>query len=141
MTPTEQVRLYLRDQISEGVDNRFSDEDIAELIKLNNDSVYGATALGWLLKAADTPEGAISMSIGNTSESYGGPTEQYKVCMSMHTYWKGKYQEEQGNDFAVGLWMELVPDYAEGTGGVVAELMQHDQWLRDYWTNTAAYPA
>jgi hypothetical protein len=141
MTPTEQVRLYLRDQVEENIDNRFSDEDIGELMKLNNDSVFGATALGWLLKAADTPEGAISMSIGNTSESYGGPTEQYKVSMAMHQFWKGKFQEEQGTDYAAGLWMELVPDYAEGTGGVVAELMEHDEWLRTYWTNTAAYPA
>lgn len=141
MTPVEQVRLYLRDQVVEGEENRFSDEDIGELMKLHNDSVFGATALGWLLKAASTSDGPIALSVGNTSESYGGPTEQFKVCMSMHSYWKGRYQDEQGNSFSAGLWFELVPDYADGTGGVVAEIMKHDEWLRSYWTNTAAYPA
>lgn len=141
MTPVEQVRLYLRDQVlGDDGETQFSDEDLMELIKLNNDSILGATAFGWLLKAADTPDGPISQSIGNTSESYGGPTEQYKVCMTMHQYWKGQYQDEQGQDFAVGLWYEIVPDYAEGTGGIVAEIMKHDEWLRNYWTNTAAYP-
>ncbi len=141
MTPVEQVRLYLRDQVVEGEEPRFSDEDIGELMKLHNDSVFGATALGWLLKAASTSDGPIALSVGNTSESYGGPTEQFKVCMSMHSYWKGRYQDEQGTGFSVGLWFELVPDYAEGTGGIVAEIMKHDEWLRSYWTNTAAYPA
>lgn len=141
MTPVEQTRLYLRDQVVKGLESRFSDEDIGELMKINNDSVFGATALGWLLKAASTSDGPIALSVGNTSESYGGPTEQFKVCMSMHSYWKGRYQDEQGNSFSVGLWFELVPDYADGTGGVVAEIMKHDEWLRTYWTNTAAYPA
>lgn len=141
MTPVEQARLYLRDQVVKGLESRFSDEDIGELMKINNDSVFGATALGWLLKAASTSDGPIALSVGNTSESYGGPTEQFKVCMSMHSYWKGRYQDEQGNSFSVGLWFELVPDYADGTGGVVAEIMKHDEWLRTYWTNTAAYPA
>lgn len=140
MNDTERVRLYLRDQVFEDVDPRFSDEDIAEMLVLNGNSAAGATALGWLLKAASSADNPTSMSIGNTSESYGGPTEQYKVCMVMHKYWKGQYQDEVGTPYSAGLWMELVPDYAEGTGGVVAEIMQHDEWLRQYWTNTGAYP-
>lgn len=139
MTNIEQVRLYLRDQVPANGDPRFSDEDITELMKLNNDSVYGATALGWLLKAAELTDAEVSASIGNTSESYGQPTERYKVAMAMHRYWKSKYDDEQGADYAAGLWFELVPDFAEGTGGVVAEIMRHDQWLRDEWTYTGVY--
>ena len=136
MEAAEQVRFYLRDQVFENAENRFSDEDITELLKLNNDSLYGAAALGWLLKAADAEDSPISASIGNTSESYGGPTEKYKVCMAMHSYWKGRYEDEQGNSGAAGLWMELVPDYADGTGGIVAEIKQHQQWMQTYWVET-----
>ena len=32
MTKDEQVRLYLRDQVRDGYTNRFSDEDIQEIV-------------------------------------------------------------------------------------------------------------
>jgi len=133
MLKTDTVRLYLRDQVKAGVTNRFSDEDVQELLNLNNDSAYGAAALGWLLTAAELTDAPVSASVGNTSESYGGPTERYKVAMSMHQFWKGKYEDEQGNGGSAGLWLELVPDYADGTGGIIAELVEHRQWLQDNW--------
>lgn len=132
MTIDERVRLYLRDQVSDDEDPRFSDEDIAELLALNDQSAYGATALGWLLTAAELSNTLVSGSVGNTSENYGGPTERYKVAMAMHAYWKGKHDEETGEDAAaVGLWWEMVPDDADGTEGIVADLIEHRQWLRD----------
>lgn len=131
MTIDEQVRLYLRDQVVEGHDNRFSDEDITELLKLNGDSAFGATALGWLLVASELTDTTVSASVGNTSESYGGPTERYKVAIAMHSFWKAKYEEETGSPYSDGLWWELVPDYAEGTEGIVGELIQHRQFLRE----------
>ena len=134
MTKTELVRLYLRDPVTPNRPiNRFSDEDITELIKLNNDSAFGATALGWLLTASEMTEAAVSASIGNTSESYGQPTERYKVAIAMHRFWKAKFETEQGTTYSGGLWWELVPDHADGTEGIVAELIEHRQWLRDEW--------
>lgn len=136
MTIDERVRLYLRDQVVDDEDPRFSDEDIAELLALNSQSAYGATALGWLLTAAELSDTLVSGSVGNTSENYGGPTERYKVAMAMHAYWKNLYDDETGaNEASTGLWWELVPDYADGTEGIVPDLIEHKQWLRDNWVD------
>lgn len=131
MTKTELLRLYLRDQDPDNA--RFSDEDLTELLKLNNDSATGAAALGWLLTASELTDAPVSASVGNTSESYGAPTERYKVAMNMHHYWKGQYESEVGSTAGVARWMELVPDFADGTEGIVSELVEHKQWLRDNW--------
>lgn len=132
MTKTELVRLYLRDQKEKP---RFTDEDLQEFLKLNNDSAYGATALGWLLTASEMHEVAVSASIGNTSESYGDPTSRYKVALAMHGYWLSKFDKEQGSPYGGGLWWEMVPDFADGTEGIISELVQHKQWLRDNWVS------
>ncbi len=133
MTKTEQIRLYLRDKPNAQGKSRFSDEDIAELLVLNNDSIFGAAALGWLLTAAEMSDAAVSASIGNTSESYGQPTERYKISLAMHQYWKAQFDKEQGSPYGGGLWWEMVPDYADGTEGIISELIEHRQYLRDNW--------
>lgn len=125
MTTLEAMRLYLRDQ---GDPTRFSDEDLNELYE-GTGSVEGATALGWLLVAAELTDAPVSASIGNTSESYGQATERYKVAMAMHQYWKSKISTEYGG----GLWLEMVPAYNNGTGGIVAEIIEHQEWIQDQW--------
>lgn len=125
MNDLELMRLYLRDQNEDNF--RFSDEDLQQLYE-GQGSVEGAVALGWLLVAAELGDAAVSQSVGNTSESWGQPTERYKVAMSMHHYWKGKDPAAavgQGG----GLWFEMVPDWAEGTGGIIAELLEHRQFI------------
>lgn len=134
MTELEQIRLYLRDQ---GTSPRFSDEDIMHLYTVTGDSVYGATALGWLLVAGETTDGVVSASIGNTSESYGQPTEKYKAAMAMHHYWLAQIP---GSDASAGLWLEIVPDYANGTGGIIAELLEYQDWLVDHWGSESPLP-
>jgi len=124
MNDIELIRLWLRDQNEENY--RFSDEDLQQLYE-GEGSAEGATALGWLLTAAEMGEAAISESIGNTSESYAQPTEKYKVAMAMHHYWKS--QDPNANQNSGGLWWEIVPDYAEGTGGIVAELLEHREFI------------
>ena len=133
MTKMEQVRLYLRDKPNANGKSRFSDEDIAELLNLNNDSTFGAAALGWLLVSADSGDANVSQSIGNTSESFGQPTERFKVALAMHQYWKAQYEKEQGTGSSAGLWLEMVPDYASNTEGIIAELIEHRKYLRDNW--------
>ena len=123
MNDIEKVRLWLRDQNEHNP--RFSDEDIQELYD-GQGSAEGAAALGWLLKAADTGDASVSESIGNTSESFGQPTEKYKVAMAMHYHWKAKDPLETKG---VGLWWEVVPDWADGTGGIIAELLEHRQFI------------
>lgn len=123
MNDLEKIRLWLRDQDEDNF--RFSDEDLEELYD-GEGSAEGAAALGWLLVAAEMGESSVSESIGNTSESFGQPTERYKVAMAMHHFWKAK------NPLAVrssGLWWEIVPDWAEGTGGIVAELLEHREFI------------
>ena len=125
MNDLERLRLYLRDQ---GTSPRFSDEDLADMLTTMT-TVEGAAALGWLLIAAEAGEASVSAAIGNTSESYGQPTERYKVAMAMHHYWKDQDPADNFN----GLWMEIVPDPMNGAGGIVAELMEHQQWLSEYY--------
>lgn len=129
MNELEQIRLYLRDQ---GQKPRFSDEDLQHLYETQG-TVAGAAALGWLLVAAEMGESQVSASIGNTSESYGQPTEKYKVAMAMHQYWKSKDPQS----FATARWMEIVPDWAEGTGGIVSELLQHKEFILEHYPLTA----
>lgn len=126
MNDLELIRLYLRDQDEDRF--RFSDEDLQQLYD-GEGSVEGAVALGWLLVAAELGDAPVSQSIGNTSESWGQPTERYKVAMTMHQYWKSKIPGGSGG--GGGLWFEMVPDWAEGTGGIVAELLQHRQFILD----------
>lgn len=130
MNDLEQIRLYLRDQDQSNY--RFSDEDIQHLYDTQG-SVEGAAALGWLLVAAEMGEAEVSASIGNTSESYGQPTEKYKVAMAMHQYWKSK----DPNSFAAARWMEIVPDFAEGTGGIIAELLEHREFILEHYSTAA----
>lgn len=125
MTEIEQIRLYLRDQSN----SRFSDEDLQHLYETQS-SIEGAVALGWLLVAAETGGDSVSESIGNTSESYAQPTEKYKVAMAMHHYWKSR----DPNASSGGLWIEIVPDWAEGTGGIIAELIEHKDFILKNYT-------
>ncbi len=122
MNDLEKTRLWLRDQNQDNF--RFSDEDIQQLLD-GAGSPEGATAMGWLLVAADTGDSSVSESIGNTSESFGQPTEKYKVAMAMHYFWKSQDPLAK----PVGLWLEMVPDYAEGTGGIIAELLEHREFI------------
>lgn len=90
----------------------------------------GSVAMGWLLTAAESGEQEVSESIGNTSASWGQPTERYKIALNMHNYWHNKDKEVNGtDDSAAGLWFEMVPDVSSGT--VVSRLMEHQQFLLD----------
>lgn len=122
MNDIEKMRLWLRDQDEDNF--RFSDEDIQQLLS-GAGTPEGGTAMGWLLVAAETGDGSVSESIGNTSESFGQPTERYKVAMAMHQFWKSK----DPSSISAGLWLEIVPDFAEGTGGIVAELLEHREFI------------
>lgn len=121
------MRLYLRDQNDDPP--RFSDEDLQALYD-GATTIEGATAMGWLLTGAESGEQFVSESVGNTSASWGQPTERYKIAMNMHNYWHNKDKELNGtDDTAAGLWWELVPDVESGT--VVSRLMEHQQFLLD----------
>ena len=133
MNDIELIRLYLRDQSQD--DPRFSDEDIQELYE-GQGSVEGAAALGWLLIAAEAGGESISSSIGNSSESYGQPTERYKVAMAMHQYWKSQIPSA----YQSGLWWEMVPSYDQGTGGIVAEIYEHYDWIKSQWLSDSPLP-
>lgn len=143
MTDEELVRLYLRDPA--GTDETFSDAEITELLAITG-TVEGATALGWLLKAGDAANESVSQSVGNTSESWGQPTETYKICMRMYEYWTQKdITENGGSDWAAGAWMELVPDTMDdrtsartstkeaAMGSITARLVEHSKWLEDLY--------
>jgi len=134
MNDLEKIRLWLRDQSEHNP--RFSDEDLQELYD-GQGSAEGAAALGWLLIAADTGEASVSESVGNTSESFGQPTEKYKVAMAMHHFWKAK---DPLVTKSVGLWWEIVPDWAEGTGGIVAELLEHREFILTNYNPTTGDP-
>lgn len=135
MNTIETMRLYLRDQGTED-EIRFSDEDLQALYDQAT-TIEGATALGWLLTAAESGGDPVSQSVGNTSESWGQPTEKYKVAMRMYGFWDDRDMVNNGsNDNAAGLWMELVPDEADGTGTLVARLIAHQQFIQDYFAVT-----
>lgn len=136
MNDLELMRLYLRDQDEDNF--RFNDEDLQQLYE-GEGSVEAGVALGWLLVAAETAEGAVSQSIGNTSESFGQPTEKYKVAMAMHHYWKGK-DPNAATGVGGGLWWEIVPDWAEGTGGIIAELLEHRDWILNNYSSGDPLP-
>lgn len=128
MTTLETLRLYLRDQATTP---RFSDEDLQFLLD-SAGTTEGACALGWLLTAAEAGENPVSQSVGNTSESWGQPTEVYKVAMRMHDYWDTRDQVlNGGSDWSAGAWFEGVPDVDSGT--IVSRLVQHQQFLLDYY--------
>lgn len=125
MNETERIRLYLRDP----ADNpRFTDEEINQLY-IEQGSVEGATALGWLLIASELMDASTSESIGNTSETKGQPTERYKVAMAMHQYWKSSIPAGGAR------WFSMVPDWDNGAGGIVAELMLKNEWLSEQWSS------
>lgn len=136
MNDLELARLWLRDQDEENY--RFSDEDLQQLYD-GEGSAEGAAALGWLLTAAEMGEEAISESIGNTSESYAQPTEKYKVAMAMHHYWKDR-DPNKAVGVGGGLWWEIVPDFAEGTGGIIAGLLEHRQFIIDNYNPSTGEP-
>lgn len=120
------MRLYLRDQ---GDENRFSDEDLQTLFD-QAITIEGAVAIGWLLTAAESGDEFVSESVGNTSASWGQPTERYKIALNMHNYWRNKDKELNGtSDTAAGLWLEMVPDVSSGT--VVSRLIEHQKFLLD----------
>ena len=119
------MRLYLRDQ---GDVCRFSDEDLQALYDQAT-TMEGSVAIGWLLTAAEAGDEFVSESVGNTSASWGQPTERYKIALNMHNYWHNKDKELNGADSAAGLWLEMVPDVKSGT--VVSRLMEHQQFLLD----------
>jgi hypothetical protein len=130
MTTIETLRLYLRDQSD---DPRFSDEDLQFLLD-GAGTTEGACALGWLLVAAEAGENPVSQSVGNTSESWGQPTEVFKVAMRMHEYWDTRDQVlNGGSDWAAGGWMELVPDPESGT--IVSRLVEHQEFLLEYYAS------
>jgi len=132
MNTIETMRLYLRDQGTED-EIRFSDEDLQALLDQAT-TIEGATALGWLLTAAESGGDPVSQSVGNTSESWGQPTEKYKVAMRMYNFWDDRDQQNNGTeDNAAGLWLELVPDDADNTGTLVARLIAHQQFIQDYF--------
>jgi len=122
MNDLEKMRLWLRDQDEDNF--RFSDEDLQQLLT-GAVTPEGGTAMGWLLVASDTGDLSVSESIGNTSESFGQPTERYKVAMAMHHFWASKDPAAK----SAGLWLEIVPDFAEGTGGIIAELLEHREFI------------
>jgi len=124
------MRLYLRDT---GDPCRFSDEELQALYDQAG-TIEGATAMGWLLTASETGGDPVSQSVGNTSESWGQPTEKYKVAIRMWKFWLDKDKEANGTDTgSVGVWMELVPDDANGTGTLVARLMEHQKSMQDIY--------
>ena len=133
MNDLEKIRLWLRDQNQDNY--RFSDEDISQLLT-GAGSPEGATAMGWLLVAADTGDTSVSESIGNTSESFGQPTEKYKVAMAMHHFWNSQDPLAK----SAGLWLEIVPDWAEGTGGIIAELLEHREFILTNYNPTTGDP-
>lgn len=130
MTTIETLRLYLRDQ---GTSPRFSDEDLQYLLDTAG-TTEGACALGWLLVAAESGDNPVSQSVGNTSESWGQPTETFKVAMRMHEFWDARDKQVNGdNDFSAGAWFEAVPDVESGT--LVSRLVQHQEFLLDYYAS------
>ncbi len=134
MNDLELIRLWLRDQDEDNY--VFSDEDLQQLYD-GEGSAEGAAALGWLLIAAETGGEAISESIGNTSESYAQPTEKYKVAMAMHHFWKDR---DPNKAVGPGLWWEIVPDWAEGTGGIIAELLEHREFILTNYNPSTGEP-
>lgn len=137
MSDDELVRLYLRDTLAP---QRFTDAEITQLL-LSETSVEGATALGWLLTAADANDESVSQSVGNTSESWGQPTETFKISMRMYEYWRQKDQVVNGTDTSIPKWFQLVPDTMDGRtgprtlvkdrdyGSLTARLVEHQTWL------------
>ncbi len=137
MTDDELVRLYLRDTTPP---QRFTDVEITELLN-SETTVEGATSLGWLLTAADANDESVSQSVGNTSESWGQPTETFKISMRMYEFWKQKDQVINGTDTSIPQWFQLVPDTMDGRttartihkdrdyGSLVARLVEHQAFL------------
>ncbi len=139
MTDDELVRLYLRDTT---LPQRFTDPEITELLN-SETTVEGATALGWLLTAADAADESVSQSVGNTSESWGQPTETFKISMRMYEYWRQKDEVENGTDWSIPQFFQMVPDTMDGRtaartdhqdrnyGSITARLVEHQAWLED----------
>jgi hypothetical protein len=100
-------------------------------------TLEGAASMGWLLVAADAGEASVSQSVGNTSESWGQPTEKYKVAMRMSEYWRTQDERLNGtNDYSAGLWWEMVPDNADYYGTITAQLIAHQQFMQDTYAST-----
>lgn len=137
MNDLELMRLYLRDQDEDNF--RFNDTDLQQLYE-GEGSVEAGVALGWLLVAAEMAEANVSESIGNTSESFAQPTEKYKVAMAMHHYWRAK-DPNAAAGAGGGLWWEIVPDWAEGTGGIIAELLEHKEFIIDNYDSSDPLPS
>ncbi len=143
MTDDELVRLYLRDTT---LPQRFTDPEITELLN-SETTVEGATALGWLLTAADANDESVSQSVGNTSESWGQPTETFKISMRMYEYWLQKDQVRNGVDTSIPKWYQLVPDTLDNRsvprtsvkerdyGSITARLVEHQAWLEDVFAH------
>lgn len=124
-----QVRLYLREK----TEDTFTDEDLDAFYDTAG-TIEGALFLGWMMKAADAADATISKRIGNTSESYGQPTETFRICMSQANYWKGKDDQNNGSDWSAGRWMEIVPDGST----IVSELLEQREVLESF-LETAGY--
>ena len=142
MPPEDLVRLYLRDSdTTPPTPQRFTDAEITELLH-SETTVEGATSLGWLLTAADANDESVSQSVGNTSESWGQPTETFKISMRMYEYWRQKDEVANGTDWSVPQWFQLVPDVMDGRttartttkdrdyGSITARLVEHQEWLK-----------
>lgn len=123
------VRLFLREK-TEGT---FTDEDLDAFFTVA-ETIEGTLFLGWMMKAADAADASISKRIGNTSESYGQPTETYRICMSQANYWKSKDDQINGSDWSAGRWMEIVPDGST----IVSELLEQREVLESF-LETAGY--
>lgn len=119
LTDMDTVRLNLRD-VTEP--HRFSDEHIDYLLKTG--SVEAASAMGWMLIAAEAADATVSASVGNTSESWGQPTERFRIATAMHNYWKALDPARVSD--GVALWYEVVP--AEETG-IIGELYAHREYI------------
>lgn len=137
------VRLYLRDT---STPQRFSDDEITQLLETEI-TVEGATALGWLLTAADANDESVSQSVGNTSESWGQPTETFKISMRMYEFWRQKDAVINGKDWSTPQFFEAIPDTMDnravartatrglGYGSITARLVEHQKWLEDIYAH------
>lgn len=121
LTEMDVVRLNLRD-VTEP--RRFSDEHVQYLLQTG--SVEAASAMGWMLIAAESADASVSASVGNTSESWGQPTERFRIATAMHNYWKSKDPARVSD--GVALWYEVVP--AEDTG-IIGDLYAHREYIEE----------
>ncbi len=137
------VRLYLRDV---STPQRFTDGEVDQLLATET-TVEGATALGWLLTAADANDESVSQSVGNTSESWGQPTETFKISMRMYEFWRQKDQVLNGKDWSTPQFFEAIPDTMDnravartatpllGYGSITARLVEHQKWLEEIYAH------